>query len=130
MGIGDPADLLFAIAHGFDMFDCVQPTRMARHGTAFTRQGRLNLKRSRFAADDRPLDPGCRCRVCRTYSRAYLRHLVMLKEHSYARLLTLHNLYFYRDLLRRARREILKGTYGRWWPRHYKAMNRTVPEGA
>ena len=129
MGIGDPADLLHAIAMGFDMFDCVQPTRMARHGTAYTRVGKLNLKRARFQGDDRPLDPGCRCRVCRTYSRAYIRHLVMLKEHSYARLLTLHNLYFYRDLLKRARKRILAGNYGKWWPRQYKSMDRVVPEG-
>ena len=129
MGIGDPADLLHAIAHGFDMFDCVQPTRMARHGTAYTRLGKLNLKRSRFQGDDRPLDPGCRCVVCRTYSRAYLRHLVMLKEHSYARLLTLHNLYFYRDLLNRARKRILAGNYGKWWPRQYTALDRVLPEG-
>jgi queuine tRNA-ribosyltransferase len=128
MGVGEPADLLFAIAHGFDLFDCVQPTRMARHGLAYTRQGKLPLRQARFAEDQAPVDPGCRCRVCRTYSRAYLRHLLVLKEHSYARLLTLHNLHFYRDLLRRARRQVVAGTYARWWPRHCRATERILPE--
>lgn len=127
MGLGEPADLLHAIACGFDMFDCVQPTRMARHGTAYTRQGRLHLKHSRYTGDDAPLDPGCRCMVCRRHSRAYLRHLLVLKEHSAARLMTFHNLYFYRDLLKRARRQILSGSYGRWWPRQAAAVGRDIP---
>ena len=129
MGLGDPADLLFAIAHGFDLFDCVQPARMARHGHVYSRLGKFQLKHARFAGDERPLDPGCRCYVCRTHSRAYLRHLLMLKEHSYARLLTLHNLYFYRDLLSRARRRILAGNYARWWPRQFINLDRTLPDG-
>ncbi len=130
MGVGNPADLLFAIAHGFDLFDCVQPTRLARHGSAFTRQGTLHIKQARFAGDVRPLDLGCRCPVCRDYSRAYLRHLFLLHEHSYARLLTLHNLYFYNDLLRRARRRIAAGAYSTWWPRLYERLDGEVPEGA
>lgn len=129
MGAGEPTDLLFAIAHGYDLFDCVQPTRMARHGHAFTRQGKLMIKQARFAGDQRPLDPGCRCWVCRTHSREYLRHLFLLHEHSFARLLTLHNLYFYRDLLSRARRRIVAGTYARWWPRQYEALRGDVPDG-
>ena len=70
MGVGNPADLLHAIAQGFDMFDCVQPTRMARHGVAFTRDGNLNLNNARFKEDQRPLDPRCACQVCRSHSRA------------------------------------------------------------
>jgi queuine tRNA-ribosyltransferase len=128
MGIGEPADLLFAIAQGYDLFDCVQPTRLARHGYAYTRQGKLAVKHARFAGDERPLDPKCRCSVCRTHSRAYLRHLFLLKEHSYAKLLTLHNLYFYRDLLKRARRRIIAGKYGKWWLRQYHALQGMVPE--
>lgn len=128
MGIGEPADLLFAIAQGYDLFDCVQPTRLARHGYAYTRQGKLAIKHARFTGDERPLDPRCRCSVCRTHSRAYLRHLFLLKEHSYAKLLTLHNLYFYRDLLSRVRRRIVAGNYGRWWPRQYRKLQGMVPE--
>jgi queuine tRNA-ribosyltransferase len=129
MGIGEPADLLFAIAQGYDLFDCVQPTRLARHGYAYTRQGKLAIKHARFTGDERPLDPSCRCSVCRSHSRAYLRHLFLLKEHSYAKLLTLHNLYFYRNLLNRARRRIVAGNYGKWWPRQYRALQGMVPEG-
>ncbi len=119
MGLGTPADLLFAIAQGFDMFDCVQPTRMARHGTAYTRSGSVNLSQARYADDNTPLDPRCKCYTCRTHSRAYLRHLFTLKEHSYARLLTLHNLKFYADLLRICRKRIVAGTYSPWWERMY-----------
>jgi queuine tRNA-ribosyltransferase len=128
MGVGNPADLLHAIAQGFDLFDCVQPTRMARHGVAYTRDGNLNLHNARFRADPRPLDAQCRCSVCREYSRAYLRHLLKLEEHSYARLLTLHNLAFYQGLLSRARRRIVKGRYGDWWPGAYARMDRVLPE--
>jgi queuine tRNA-ribosyltransferase len=123
MGVGTPADLLYAIAHGFDMFDCVQPTRMARHGTAYTRRGTVNLSQARFADDARPLDERCRCYTCRTHSRAYLRHLFTLKEHSYARLLTLHNLHFYRQLMRVCRRKIVAGTYREWWQGAYDRVS-------
>jgi queuine tRNA-ribosyltransferase len=123
MGVGTPADLLFAVAHGFDMFDCVQPTRMARHGTAYTRCGTVNLSQARFTDDPRPLDEQCKCYVCRTHSRAYLRHLFTLKEHSYARLLTLHNLHFYRQLMRICRRRIAAGTYGGWWRGAFESVS-------
>lgn len=130
MGIGNPADILFAIAQGFDMFDCVQPTRLARHGQAFTRLGRLKLRQARFKDDLRPLDEKCRCPVCRTYSRAYLRHLFVLKEHSYSRLVTIHNLAFYRDLLRRARKRILAGNYSGWWEKQFGKTSGELPAGA
>jgi queuine tRNA-ribosyltransferase len=128
MGVGEPADLLHAIAYGFDLFDCVQPTRMARHGVAYTRSGSLQLHNARYAEDVRPLDPRCHCYACRTHTRAYLRHLLKLKEHSYARLLTLHNLRFYRDLLAQARRRIVAGKYAPWWQRIYARVGRVLPE--
>lgn len=128
MGVGDPADLLFAIAQGFDMFDCVQPTRMARHGLAYTSQGKLHLRNARFTHDQRPLDPACGCPVCRGHSRAYLRHLLMLEEHSYARLLTLHNLAFYMALMTAARERITAGAYAEWWPEHYELLDRKLPD--
>jgi queuine tRNA-ribosyltransferase len=128
MGVGEPQDLLHAIAQGYDMFDCVQPARMARHGAVYTSQGVLALRNARYTADARPLDPACRCPVCAVHSRAYLRHLLTLKEHSYARLLTLHNLAFYQQLLANARRRIVRKSYARWWEKQCEQLGRPLPE--
>ncbi|MCX8007053.1 MAG: tRNA guanosine(34) transglycosylase Tgt [Coriobacteriia bacterium] len=111
MGVGNPTTLVQAIALGVDMFDCVLPTRTARLGTAFSSQGRLNLRNARFARDLGPLDPACRCPTCRSYTRAYIRHLVNMKEMLGAILLTQHNLFFLLDLVRRARDAIVEGRY-------------------
>jgi queuine tRNA-ribosyltransferase len=128
MGVGEPADLLFAIAQGFDLFDCVQPTRMARHGVAYTGQGKLALHNARYTDDASPLDAHCACEVCRRHSRAYLRHLLTLGEHSYARLLTLHNLALYKALLDTAREKITAGTFSAWWPQQYPLLDRKLPD--
>jgi queuine tRNA-ribosyltransferase len=111
MGVGTPQDLLAAVAMGFDMFDCVLPTRNARNGSAFTSEGRLSIKRSEFTRDERPLDPRCDCRPCMTFSRAYLRHLYMSGEILAARALTEHNLYLYARLMREAQAAIVSGNY-------------------
>jgi len=111
MGVGTPADLLAAIAMGFDMFDCVLPTRNARNGSAFTSEGRLSIKRAAYTRDERPLDPRCDCRCCTTFSRAYLRHLYTSGEILAARALTEHNLYFYARLMREAQAAIASRTY-------------------
>ncbi|MDR1015638.1 MAG: tRNA guanosine(34) transglycosylase Tgt [Coriobacteriales bacterium] len=111
MGVGNPSTLLTAVAQGVDMFDCVLPTRTARTGTAFTSEGRLNLRNARFASDLAPLDPSCTCPACTTYTRAYLRHLVLSKEMLAPILLSLHNLHFLIALMRRARQSVLEGTY-------------------
>ncbi|MGH7814611.1 MAG: tRNA guanosine(34) transglycosylase Tgt [Candidatus Binataceae bacterium] len=111
MGVGTPADILAAIGMGFDMFDCVLPTRNARNGMAFTSAGRVSIKQAIHARDERPLDPGCECRPCRTHSRAYLRHLFMAGEILAARALTEHNLYFYASLMRGARAAIASGNF-------------------
>jgi queuine tRNA-ribosyltransferase len=111
MGVGTPQDLLAAIAMGYDMFDCVLPTRNARNGSVFTSEGRLSIKRSEFARDERPLDARCDCRSCTTFSRAYLRHLYMSGEILAARALTEHNLYFYARLMREAQAAIVSGNY-------------------
>jgi queuine tRNA-ribosyltransferase len=111
MGVGKPIDLLRAIGAGIDMFDCVLPTRNARNGQALTWGGRVNLKQSRHREDPAPLDPGCACGVCRTYSRAYLRHLIVAGEMLGPRLLTQHNLHFYQDLMRAAREAIREGRF-------------------
>jgi queuine tRNA-ribosyltransferase len=115
MGVGYPDDLLQAVARGCDLFDCVAPTRNARHGTAWTLDaGQVNLKSARFRLDPQPLDPGCDCYACQHFSRAYLRHLMIAGELLGLRLVTLHNLRFLIRLAERARRAILDGTFGSW----------------
>ncbi len=113
MGLGDPAGILEAIEAGIDMFDCVLPTRVARNGGAFTREGRLNLRNAAFAREDAPLDPDCGCYACRSFSRAYIRHLVTQKEILGLHLLSLHNVTFLLDLTRSARQAIIAGRFAR-----------------
>jgi queuine tRNA-ribosyltransferase len=103
MGAGTPTDLVESVARGIDMFDCVMPTRNARNGQLFTSRGRINIKNARYADDERPLDPACRCYTCTRHSRAYLRHLFMAGEMTAGTLNTLHNLTFYLDTMRRIR---------------------------
>ncbi len=109
MGVGDPVGILEGIARGVDMFDCVLPTRLGRHGTVLTGTGRLNLRNQRFGTDDGPLDPACGCEVCARHSRAYLRHLLKTDEPTGPRLLTLHNLAWLLDLVRRAGAAVRRG---------------------
>jgi queuine tRNA-ribosyltransferase len=111
MGIGDPAGLLDVIARGVDMFDCVLPTRLGRTGAALTPGGRLNLRNSRHARDPLPLVEGCGCPACGSFSRAYIRHLVMQDEIVGLRLLTVHNLHHLIDLVGAARRAIIAGRF-------------------
>lgn len=112
MGIGDFVDMLAAVYAGFDMFDCVMPTRNARNGTLFTSRGRLSIKREEFKFDKGPLDPDCNCYTCRNYSRGYLRHLFMSREILSMRLNTLHNLYFYQHFFKMMRASIEEGRFG------------------
>ncbi|HET7558909.1 MAG TPA: tRNA guanosine(34) transglycosylase Tgt [Limnochordia bacterium] len=116
MGVGAPEDLLEGAARGVDMFDCVLPTRIARHGTVFTHDGPLALGNARFADDPDPIEPGCGCLACRGYSRAYLRHLLKAGEWFGMRLTTLHNLHFLLELMRRIRRALAgdAGEFGRF----------------
>jgi queuine tRNA-ribosyltransferase len=111
MGVGTPLDLVESVARGVDMFDCVMPTRDARNGRLFTRQGPINIKNARYAEDDGPVDPACGCYTCRRFSRAYLRHLFVAKEMTGGTLNTLHNLYFYLDTMGRVREAIVFGTF-------------------
>ena len=94
MGVGFPEDILEGVKRGIDMFDCVIPTRHARNGSLFTATGRINIKHARYARDEQPVDSGCSCYTCRTYSRAYLRHLFVSHELTSYYLNTLHNLFF------------------------------------
>lgn len=114
MGVGDLLDVMVAVENGFDMFDCVMPTRNARNGTLFTSRGRISIKRTEFKADPNPLDPECGCYTCRNYSRAYLRHLFLSKEILSMRLNTIHNLYFYLDFFRKMRNAINNRTFRRF----------------
>ena len=106
MGVGYPEDILMAVACGIDMFDCVLPTRNARTGNVFTSVGQLTYRNADYARDDRPLDPNCDCRVCRRYSRAYIRHLYNQSEITGMVLATYHSVYFYQQLMRDIRRAI------------------------
>ena len=110
MGLGDPIGMLESIALGIDLFDCVLPTRFARHGTILTSGGRYNLKRAENAVADEPLDTSCPCPVCARYSRAYLRHLLVVDEPTAPRLLTLHNVAWTFALVAEARAAIAAGT--------------------
>jgi queuine tRNA-ribosyltransferase len=111
MGVGTPVDLVESVARGVDMFDCVLPTRNARNGQLFTRDGRVNIKNAQYAEDDRPLDDACRCYTCRTASRAYLRHLYVAGEMTAAILNTLHNIQFYLDTMGAIREAIHFGRF-------------------
>jgi len=111
MGLGTPPQLLELIARGMDMFDCVLPTRLARNGTAFASSGTLNLKNAEFARDKNPIEQDCACPACQEYTRGYIRHLIKAEEILGLRLITLHNLHFYLELMRRARAAIENGTF-------------------
>lgn len=111
MGVGTPLDIAHGINAGIDMFDCVLPTRNARNGTLYTSLGKVNIKRKEYAEDDSPLDPACDCYTCRTFSRAYLRHLYVSKELLAFRLNSLHNLTYFLNVVRQARQAILENRY-------------------
>ena len=111
MGIGDLNDVLFAVKAGFDLFDCVMPTRNARNGTLFTSEGRVSIKRTEYKSDSSPLDNNCDCYTCRNYSRGYLRHIFLAKEILSMRLNTIHNLHFYFNFFRNMRKSIMENSF-------------------
>jgi queuine tRNA-ribosyltransferase len=124
MGVGYPDDLLEAIARGCDLFDCVAPTRNARHGTVWTADGQINIKASRFREDTGPIDEACDCYACTRFDRAYLRHLKVAGERLGERLLSLHNLRFLLRLTEESRKRIEEGTFHAWsrsWLERYRA---------
>ncbi|WP_442899829.1 tRNA guanosine(34) transglycosylase Tgt [Geomonas sp. RF6] len=128
MGIGAPEDLIEAVYAGYDMFDCVMPTRNARNGALFTSAGRINIKAGAYAEDNTPLDPECDCYVCRNYSRAYLRHLYRSKEILASRLNTWHNLHYYLNLMNGARKAIGEGRFSSFRKEFYAKMGATPPQ--
>jgi queuine tRNA-ribosyltransferase len=109
MGVGYPWDIIEAVCRGVDIFDCVIPTRNARNGKIFTSQGIINIKNARFTKDTEPLDANCGCYTCQNFQRAYLRHLFVAQEILGSHLLTVHNLYFYQQLMTRIRKAIAEG---------------------
>lgn len=122
MGVGDLKDCLQAVSDGFDMFDCVMPTRNARNGTLFTSRGRLSIKRAEFKEDPSPLDPDCSCYTCRNFSRGYLRHIFLSREILSMRLNTIHNIHFYLEFFRRMRKAIEDGRFAEF-KRHWEGIS-------
>jgi queuine tRNA-ribosyltransferase len=127
MGVGTPLDLVTCVKSGVDMFDCVLPSRTARNALLFTSEGKLTIKNARYARDRRPVDPNCSCYTCRTFSRAYLRHLFVAEELVAMRLNTLHNLHFFLNLMNDARTAIENDRYGDFL-REFHARPQTPPE--
>jgi queuine tRNA-ribosyltransferase len=129
MGVGSPEDLFECVARGVDQFDCVLPTRIARNGAVLTHRGRLNLRNAQFIEDPTPIEQGCTCYTCRSFGRAYLRHLITTKEITGLRLTTLHNLHFMLETMRRIRQSILDGTFVDYRA-EFLATYQVVPETA
>jgi queuine tRNA-ribosyltransferase len=130
MGVGTPEDLVEGVVRGVDMFDCVMPTRNARNGTLFTSCGKLTIKNARYADDEMPVDETCGCYTCGRYSRAYLRHLFMAREMLAYRLNTIHNLYFYLELMRQLREAIKAGRMSVFQKAFYANQKRNHKEVA
>jgi queuine tRNA-ribosyltransferase len=130
MGVGTPEDLVEAVSHGVDMFDCVLPTRNGRTGQAFTSKGKVNVKNAQWALDTRPLDESCDCGVCKRYSRAYLRHLHTSGEMLASILLTHHNLAFFLDTMRRVRQSIRSGDFTKFRREFTEGLNASEEDKA
>lgn len=125
MGVGTPEDLVENVSRGVDMFDCVMPTRNARNGTLFTSFGKVTIKAKQYETDALPIDPECNCMVCQNYSRSYLRHLFRSREITYFRLATIHNLYYYLDLMRQMREAILENRFEAFKTEFYAKRQKT-----
>lgn len=123
MGVGTPANILEAVERGVDFFDCVYPARNGRHGHAYTNHGKMNLANAKYELDDRPLDESCDCPVCRHYSRAYIRHLLKAREMLGMRLMVMHNLYFYNNLMEEIRTAIEQGRYQEYKKNKLEQLN-------
>ena len=128
MGVGTPSNIIEGVARGVDFFDCVMPARNARHGKLYTWKGAINIKNEKYKLDERPIDPACGCPVCRSFSRAYLRHLVVAQEMLAMRLAVLHNLYFYNTLMARIREHIESGTFADFRAQYSGLLDRPCRE--
>ncbi|MBR6098161.1 tRNA guanosine(34) transglycosylase Tgt [bacterium] len=126
MGVGTPEDLLDGIKRGIDMFDCVLPTRNARHGSFFTWEGKKNIKNKKYEDDPSPLDENCNCYACQNHSKAYLRHLVRCQEATAATLLSIHNIQFLVEFSQKCRQAILEDRFGDFYNEHYENLIKDV----
>ncbi len=124
MGVGTPSNIIEGVARGIDFFDCVMPARNARHGKLYTWRGTINIKNEKYKLDERPADPSCNCPMCRSFSRAYLRHLVVAQEMLAMRLAVLHNLHFYNELMARIREHLDNGTFEDFRARYSGLLDR------
>ncbi len=122
MGVGTPQNIVEAVYRGVDFFDCVMPSRNARHGNLFTWEGKMNLINEKYAEDSRPISPSCACPACKSYSRAYIRHLFKAKEMLGMRLAVLHNLYFYNDLMQKIRDALDEGKYEEFYQKYHEKL--------
>ena len=126
MGVGTPTNIIEAVARGVDFFDCVMPTRNARHGHLFTHNGILNIMNAKYQTDDRPIEEGCQCPTCRRFSRAYLRHLLKSGEMLSQRLLVMHNLWFYNHLMQEIRDALDNGTFAEYRAEYSEKMSKRI----
>ena len=126
MGVGTPGNIIEAVARGVDLFDCVMPSRNARHGHLNTWSGIINIKNAKYERDERPIDPACGCPVCRNYSRAYIRHLLKADEMLGMRLTVMHNLWFYNHLMERIRDELDAGTFTAFHDKYVKLLDTRI----
>ena len=129
MGVGTPSNIIEAVARGVDFFDCVMPARNARHGKLYTWQGTINIKNEKYKLDTRPIDPTCTCPACRSFSRAYLRHLITAGEMLAMRLAVMHNLHFYNELMARIRQALDEGTFEQFRAEYSGKLDRPIQEG-
>lgn len=125
MGVGTPSNIIEAVARGVDFFDCVMPARNARHGKLYTWEGPINIKNEKFKLDDTPIDPTCGCPVCRSFTKAYLRHLFVAGEMLAMRLAVLHNLYFYNELMARIRTALDEGSFAQFRATYSEKLGRS-----
>ncbi|MBQ6907012.1 MAG: tRNA-guanine transglycosylase, partial [Clostridia bacterium] len=126
MGVGTPANILEAVDRGVDFFDCVMPSRNARHGHLFTSKGIININNNKYEKDDTPIDKNCSCELCKNYSKAYLRHLFKAKEMLGMRLAVIHNLRFYNKLMEDIRTNIDKGTFKQFKKDHIEIYSSRI----
>ena len=128
MGVGTPVNILEAVHRGVDFFDCVMPSRNARHGNVFTWKGKINILNEKYAKDPRPIDEGCGCPACTRYSRSYIRHLIKAKESLGMRLAVVHNLYFYNELIKKIREALDEGYYENFYQKYRVTLAERAPD--
>ena len=128
MGVGTPINIVEGVARGVDFFDCVMPSRNARHGSIFTKKGYLHIMNNKYATDPLPIDPDCGCPACRNFSRGYIRHLLKAGEMLGMRLAVLHNLYFYNDLMQKIRDAMDGGYFESFYQKYHNLLAERNPD--